>query len=138
MTEGFEVGRGGPEDEFSEEQRHEMVAAQLRGEAAAAGQGSEAVVAAVGHELREAGLEPDEEVLHRRYEETDPDIAVIQAVPQGDAADLPAGAPPGRGADEGGTPVSDGSITAVLDPSTDPDTLAPADRGADQDGGAAT
>ncbi len=77
MAENFEVAQGGPEGELPDETRHEVVAAQLRGEAKAAGQGPEAVIAAVSEELTEIGLEPDPSELHRRYEEIDPDLPVL-------------------------------------------------------------
>src|SRR4051812_30643439 len=84
MSDSFEVVQSSSQDELSEEQRHEVVAAQLRGEAKAAGQGPDAVVAAVASELEEIGLEPDPSELHRRYEEIDPDIPELS-----DADDLP-------------------------------------------------
>lgn len=58
--------------------QHEVVAAQLRGEAKAQGQGPEATVASVAEELEELGLKPDEAELHRRYE------GVETAVPEVD------------------------------------------------------
>ena len=45
MADSFEVAQSSSEGELSDETRHEVVAAQLRGEAKAAGQGPEAVVA---------------------------------------------------------------------------------------------
>ena len=74
MAENFEVAQSSSEGELSDAKRHEVVAAQLRGEAKAAGQGAEAVVAAVAKELEGIGLEPNPAELHRRYEEIDPDI----------------------------------------------------------------
>ncbi|MEO5745280.1 MAG: hypothetical protein ABIQ53_11940 [Terracoccus sp.] len=78
MAENFEVAQSSSEGELSDELRHEVVAAQLRGEADAAGQGPEAVVAAVAQELEGIGLEPNSEELHRRYEEIDPDIPELR------------------------------------------------------------
>jgi hypothetical protein len=86
MSDSFEVAQSSSEDELSEEQRHEVVAAQLRGEAKVAGQGSDAVVAAVAEELEEIGLEPNPAELHRRYEEIDPDLPEL--------ADAESDAPP--------------------------------------------
>ena len=74
MPDSFEVAQNSSEGELTDEQRHEVVAAQLRGEAKAAGDGPDAVVAAVAAELEDLGLEPDPSELHRRYEEIDPDI----------------------------------------------------------------
>ena len=79
MPDSFEVahpadGEGG----LDEQTRHEVVAAQLRGEAKAAGDGPEAVAAAVAEELEGLGLEPDAGELHRRYEEVDPDLPVVE------------------------------------------------------------
>ncbi len=84
MSDSFEVaepreGEGGLDDQT----RHEVVAAQLRGEAKAEGQGPEAVVAAVAEELEELGLKPDESELERRYEEVDPDVPVVEDDPGG-------------------------------------------------------
>ena len=84
MSDSFEVVQSSSDDGLTDEQRHEVVAAQLRGEAKAQGQGGEAVVAAVAGELEEIGLEPDPSELHRRYEEIDPDLPELS-----DAEDLP-------------------------------------------------
>jgi hypothetical protein len=84
MSESFEVAQNSSEGELTDEQRHEVVAAQLRAEARTAGQPPEAVVAAVAAELEDIGLEPDAAELHRRYEEIDPDIPELT-----DADDLP-------------------------------------------------
>ena len=80
MPDSFEVAQSSSEDGLSVEQQHEVVAAQLRGEAKAAGQAPEAVVAAVAAELEDIGLEPDPSELHRRYEEIDPDIPELTDV----------------------------------------------------------
>jgi len=64
MSDSFEVVQSSPDDGLSEEQRHEVVAAQLRGEAKAEGQSADAVVASVAAELEEIGLEPDPSELH--------------------------------------------------------------------------
>jgi hypothetical protein len=74
MTDNFEVAQSSSEDELSEQKRHEVVAAQLRGEAKAAGGDPDAVVASVAAELESIGLQPDAGELHRRYEEIDPDV----------------------------------------------------------------
>lgn len=74
MSDSFEVVQSSSEDGLSEEKRREVVAAQLRGEARAAGRPAEAVGAAVAAELEAIGLEPDPAELHRRYEEVDPDV----------------------------------------------------------------
>jgi hypothetical protein len=62
------------DEDLDEATRHEMVAAQLRGEERTKGQAPEAVMAAVAEELRKAGLEPDEGELRRRYDAVDPDL----------------------------------------------------------------
>jgi hypothetical protein len=64
-------------DALDEKTQHEVVAAQLRGEAKAGGRGTDAVIAAVAEELEGIGLTPDEDELHRRYEEVDPDLTAI-------------------------------------------------------------
>jgi hypothetical protein len=99
MADSFEVVQSSPEDGLTEEQRHEVVAAQLRGEAKAEGQGPDAVVAAVASELKEIGLEPDPSELHRRYEEIDPDIPEL--------ADADSGADAGADADRDARDASD-------------------------------
>ena len=114
MTENFEVAHNA-EGELSDETRHEVVAAQLRGEAKAAGQDAEAVVAAVEKELESLGLEPDKAQLQRRYEEIDPDVApladqVDEASPD-DAAGAPADAPRDTPRESG----ADGPVTAGTD-----------------------
>jgi hypothetical protein len=78
MTDSFEVAQSSSEGELSDAKRHEVVAAQLRGEAKAADQGAEAVVAAVAEEVEGIGLEPNPAELHRRYEEIDPDLPELQ------------------------------------------------------------
>ena len=88
MSDSFEVaepaeGEGGLDDKL----RHEVVAAQLRGEAKAAGQDPETVMSAVAEELKELGLEPDEAELHRRYEQVDPDLPVLEDDPGGSIDD---------------------------------------------------
>ena len=90
MAENFEVAQSSSEGGLPDEKRHEVVAAQLRGEAKAAGKGPEAVVAAVAEELEGIGLEPNPAELHRRYEEIDPDIPEVQdAEDAEDASDAP-------------------------------------------------
>jgi hypothetical protein len=84
MSDSFEVAEPTEgEGALDEKTQHEVVAAQLRGEEKAAGQGSEAVVAAVAEELEGLGLRPDEAELHRRYEEVDPDLPVVEDDPGG-------------------------------------------------------
>lgn len=122
MSDSFEVAQSSSEDELTDEQRHEVVAAQLRGEAKAEGQGPDAVVAAVAAELEDLGLEPDPTELHRRYEEIDPDIPELTG-----ADDVPP-ADQGTGAT---TTAADGPVSAgveggrdhapVDDPEADPD-----------------
>jgi hypothetical protein len=117
MADSFEVAQSSSEDELTDEQRHEVVAAQLRGEAQAAGQGAEAVVAAVASELEELGLEPDPSELARRYEQIDPDIPQLA-----DAGDLPpadqaTGAV--RAESASGDPTADGPTSAGVDASRD-------------------
>jgi hypothetical protein len=128
MSDSFEVVQSSSEGELSEEQRHEVVAAQLRGEAKAEGKGPDAVVAAVAAELAEIGLEPDPSELHRRYEEIDPDIPELTDVdpdsPAAAPADAGTGATPAAPADG---PVSAGvdgarEHTPVDDPHADPET----------------
>ena len=87
MSDNFEVATSSSEGELSEEKRHEVVAAQLRGEAKAAGQGPEAVVAAVSAELESLGLEPNPEEQHRRYEEIDPDLPVLADADEASGSD---------------------------------------------------
>ena len=138
MPDSFEVAQSSSEDGLTLEQQHEVVAAQLRGEAKAAGQAPEAVVASVAAELEEIGLEPDPSELHRRYEEIDPDLPELT-----DTDDLP---PADAGTDGTGTgadgPVSAGldgardhgpvdDATPVGDPSTDGDADRDGNRGAD-------
>ena len=94
------------------------MAAQLRGEAKAAGQGPEAVVAAVAEELEGIGLEPDPAELHRRYEEIDPDLPELTDVDDGrpearHPADAdPDGAPVARWRRPG---PADGAVSAGVD-----------------------
>lgn len=126
MTDNLEVAHSGSEGEPSDEQRHEVVAAQLRGEAKAAGRGPDAVVAAVAEELEGIGLEPNPAELHRRYEEIDPDVPVLLDADDADdsdaddaddadgAADAPADA------DASDAPAeADGPVAAGLDASRD-------------------
>ena len=117
MADSFEVVQSSSEDELTEEKRHEVVAAQLRGEAKAAGQGPDAVVAAVAAELEDIGLEPDPSELHRRYEEIDPDIPELA-----DAGDAPP-ADQGTGAATSATPSeapsTDGPVAAGVDAARD-------------------
>ena len=119
MSDSFEVAQSNTEGELTDEQRHEVVAAQLRGEAKAAGEGPDAVVAAVAAELEDLGLEPDPSELHRRYEEIDPDIPELT-----DADDAP---PADRGTGATTTAV-DGPVSAGVDggrdhqPVDDPET----------------
>jgi hypothetical protein len=68
------------DESLDEATRHEMVAAQLRGEERAKGQDPEVVMAAVAQELRVAGFEPDEEELRRRYVAVDPDLPLVEDV----------------------------------------------------------
>jgi hypothetical protein len=111
MAENLEVAQSSSEGELSDEKRHEVVAAQLRGEAKAPGQGAEAVVAAVAEELEGIGLEPNPAELHRRYEEIDPDIPEL-----GDAEDSEDDANP----DASDAPANpDGPVSAGLDASHD-------------------
>ena len=113
MADSFEVVQSGSEDELTEEQRHEVVAAQLRGEAKAAGQGPEAVVAAVASELEEIGLEPDASELHRRYEEIDPEIPELtDADDDVPPADQGTGAATAAASDD---PTTDGPVAAGVD-----------------------
>lgn len=111
MGDSFEVAQSSSEDELTEEQRHEVVAAQLRGEAKAAGQGPDAVVAAVASELEEIGLEPDASELHRRYEEIDPEIPELTDVDPDSAAAAPADAGTGATPDA----PADAPITSGID-----------------------
>jgi hypothetical protein len=117
MTENFEVAQSSSEGGLSDEKRHEVVAAQLRGEAKAARQGPEAVVAAVAEELEGIGLEPNPAELHRRYEEIDPDLPVLQdAEDSEDSEDSADDASP----DTSDAPVNpDGPVSAGLDTSRD-------------------
>ena len=113
MTDSFEVAQSSSEDELTDEQRHEVVAAQLRGEAKAAGDGADAVVAAVAAELEEIGLQPDPSELHRRYEQIDPDLPELADA--GDDRDLPpadAGTDAATSADASQT---DGPVSAGVD-----------------------
>jgi hypothetical protein len=127
MADSFEVAQSSSEDELTDEQRHEVVAAQLRGEAKAEGQGPDAVVAAVAGELEDLGLEPDPSELHRRYEEIDPEIPELtnaDADADGDAR--PADERTGASADAADGPVSAGvdagrDHAPVDDPEADPD-----------------
>lgn len=116
MADSFEVAQTSSEGELTDEQRHEVVAAQLRGETKAAGQGSEAVVAAVAAELEDLGLEPDPSELHRRYEEIDPEIPeLVDAGDSEDAVDT-------RPADEGtaaSAAAADGPVAAGVDAGRD-------------------
>ena len=115
MADSFEVAQSSSEDELTDEQRHEVVAAQLRGEAKAAGQGPEAVVAAVAAELEELGLEPDPSELHRRYEEIDPDIPELS-----DADDVPpADQGTGAASTASDAQTADGPVAAGVDASRD-------------------
>lgn len=54
---------------------HAIVAAQLRGEAKAAGLSTRLVVWSIAHELEDLGLEPDVDELSRRYNAGEPTIA---------------------------------------------------------------
>jgi hypothetical protein len=84
MPESFDVAE--PADgaaELDDKTRHAVVAAQLRGEAKAEGQGPEAVMAAVAEELEELGLKPDEGELHRRYEESEVEVPELDEEPGG-------------------------------------------------------
>ena len=110
MADSFEVAQSSSEGELTDEQRHEVVAAQLRGETKAAGEGPDAVVAAVAAELEEIGLQPDASELHRRYEEIDPDI------PELTVADDTAPADRGTGAT---TSAADAPVSAGLDAGRD-------------------
>ncbi|WP_457256580.1 hypothetical protein [Pedococcus sp. P5_B7] len=115
MGDSFEVAQSSSEDELTEEQRHEVVAAQLRGEAKAAGQGPDAVVAAVASELEEIGLEPDASELHRRYEEIDPEIPELtdaDDAPPADQGTSAATAAPGSE-----DSAADGPVAAGVDAS---------------------
>lgn len=114
MAESFEVAQSSSEDELSDATRHEIVAAQLRGEAKAAGQGPEAVVASVAEELEGIGLEPNPAELHRRYEEIDPELPELTDADDetaGEVHDTPADAHPD------GTPAAagDGPVSAGVD-----------------------
>ena len=119
MPDSFEVAQSSSEGELTEEQRHEVVAAQLRGEAKAAGQGPEAVVAAVAAEIQDLGLDPDASELHRRYEEVDPDIPELADAGEAEGGDLPP-ADAGTGAATS-TEASrtDGPVSAGLDGARD-------------------
>jgi hypothetical protein len=130
MAENFEVAQSSSEGELSDAKRHEVVAAQLRGEAKAAGQGPESVVAAVAQELEGIGLEPNPAELHRRYEEIDPDLPVLgdaDGESGGEAGEVPADAGTG-GVQDAGT---EGPVSAGVDAGRD---HAPVDdTGEDQD-----
>jgi hypothetical protein len=110
MTENFEVAQSSSEGELSDSKRHEVVAAQLRGEAKVAGQGAEAVVAAVAEELEGIGLEPNPAELHRRYEEIDPDLPVL-----GDAEES-SGGEEGETGEAGEVPADAGTPPSVRTP----------------------
>ena len=112
MSDSFEVVQSSPDDGLSEEQRHEVVAAQLRGEAKAEGQSADAVVASVAAELEEIGLEPDPSELHRRYEEIDPDIPQLS-----DADDLPPADGDTGAASSTDSTGADGPVAAGVDAS---------------------
>jgi hypothetical protein len=114
MADSFEVAQNNAEGELSEEQRHEVVAAQLRGEAKAAGEGPDAVVAAVAAELEDLGLEPDASELHRRYEEIDPEIPELSDAEDAPPADRGTGA--ATSADAAG---ADGPVAAGVDGARD-------------------
>lgn len=119
MAENFEVAQSSSEGELSEAKRHEVVAAQLRGEAKAAGQGPEAVVAAVAEELEGIGVQPNPAELHRRYEEIDPDLPELsdeEGGPAGDAHDAPADAGTSGAAPDAG---ADGPVAAGVDAGRD-------------------
>ncbi|SDP08639.1 hypothetical protein SAMN04489867_1379 [Pedococcus dokdonensis] len=111
MSDSFEVAQSSSQGELTDEQRHEVVAAQLRGEAKTAGQSPEAVVAAVAAELEDIGLEPDADELHRRYEEIDPDIPELT-----DADDLP---PADRGTGAAAQADTEAPASAGLDATGD-------------------
>jgi hypothetical protein len=84
MPDSFDVVE--PADgsnDLDEETRHAVVAAQLRGEHKAEGQGPEAVMAAVAEELEGLGLTPDEDELHRRYEEAQVEVPEVDDDPGG-------------------------------------------------------
>ena len=120
MTDNFEVAQSSSEGELPEDKRHEVVAAQLRGEAKAQGQGPDAVVAAVAAELEAIGLEPDPSELHRRYEEIDPDLPELvdagdEDTPPGAAGDAAPDAPANAPADApGGSPRQSGADGPVV------------------------
>ena len=100
MADNFEVAHSSSEQELSEQKRHEVVAAQLRGEAKAEGRGPDAVVASVAAELESIGLEPDPAELHRRYEEIDPDVPeLLETGDEGAPPDAPGASPRESGAD---------------------------------------
>ena len=85
MGDNFEVGS--VEGELDERTRHEIVAAQLRGEEKASGQAPAEVIESVAQELRAIGVEPDQDQLQRRYAAIDPDLPVLgdsDTVAQGD------------------------------------------------------
>ena len=121
MAENFEVAQSSSEGELSDAKRHEVVAAQLRGEAKAAGQGPEAVVAAVTGELEGIGLEPNSEELHRRYEEIDPDIPQLQDAQEDADEDAGAQALPADAATGGAArdAAADGPVSAGVDAGRD-------------------
>jgi hypothetical protein len=121
MTDNLEVAHSGSEGEPSDEQRHEVVAAQLRGEAKAAGRGPDAVVAAVAEEIEGIGLEPNPAELHRRYEEIDPDVPVVLDADDADAADDADGAADAPAdADASDAPADvDGPVSAGVDAARD-------------------
>jgi hypothetical protein len=126
MTENFEVAQSGSEGELSDSKRHEVVAAQLRGEAKVAGQGAEAVVAAVAEELEGIGLEPNPAELHRRYEEIDPDLPVL-----GDAEESAAGEE-GEAGEAGEVPADAGTRAVAQDARTEGPVSAGVDAGRDR------
>ena len=118
MADSFEVVQSSSEDELTDEQRHEVVAAQLRGEAKAAGAGPETVVAAVASELEEIGLEPDASELHRRYEEIDPELPELaDADDDAPPADRGTGAATATPAADGA--AADGPVAAGVDAARD-------------------
>jgi hypothetical protein len=88
MPDSLDVAEPADEGaELDEKTRHEVVAAQLRGEAKAEGQGTEAVMAAVAEELADLGLKPDEGELHRRYDEVQAELPEVDDDPAGSIDD---------------------------------------------------
>jgi hypothetical protein len=89
MPDNFDVAESADgAAELDDRTQHEVVAAQLRGEAKAQGQGPEAMAASVADELEELGLNPDEAELRRRYQGVEAAVPEVDEDP-GDSIDSP-------------------------------------------------